>query len=120
METVIGLETTVQGTVTSKGAIRIDGKLEGGVAEASSVIVGEHGEILGDINAQSAVIGGKVTGNVVTSASIEILPNAQIHGDIKTVALSIAEGASFEGNCTMTKEKQVIEMEVAQGIKGKR
>ena len=120
METVIGSGTSVQGTISSQGGVRIDGKLEGGVLEASSVIVGENGEVQGDITAHTAVIGGKVIGNTVASSSIEILANAEIHGDIKTHALAIAEGATFEGNCTMTKEKQVIEMDVPQQIKGKR
>lgn len=113
METLIGTGTVVQGTITSKGAVRIDGKLEGGVTEASQVVVGEKGEVQGDITCGSAVIGGKVLGNIVAQSSIEFLANAEIHGDIKTHALSIAEGATFEGNCTMTREKQVIEMEVS-------
>lgn len=121
METVIGPNTVVQGTLSSKGSIRIDGKLEGGVGNASTVVVGEKGEIQGDISSHIAIIGGKVIGNIVATSSIEMLSNAQIHGDIKTAALSIAEGATFEGNCVMTKEKQVIEMDVSSGeIKGRR
>jgi len=113
METIIGPDTIVQGTISAKGAMRVDGKLEGGIAEATTVVVGETGEVQGDINAHNAIIGGKVIGNVITQSSIEILPNAQIHGDIKTAALSIAEGATFEGNCTMLHEKQVIEMDMS-------
>lgn len=121
METVIGPDTVVQGTLSSKGSIRIDGKLEGGVSDAATVVIGEGGEISGDINSNAVVVGGKVIGNIVAASAIEMLSNAQIHGDLKTGALSIAEGATFEGNCIMTKEKQVIEMDVsAAGIKGRR
>ena len=117
METMIGPETLVQGTISSKGAIRVDGKIEGGVADATTVVVGEHGEVQGDITANVAIVGGKIIGNIVAHSSIEILASSQIHGDIKTAALSIAEGATFEGNCTMIKEKQVIEMDVSAGGK---
>jgi cytoskeletal protein CcmA (bactofilin family) len=121
IETIIGAETIIQGTLSSKGSIRVDGKLEGGVAEAAAVVVGERGEIHGDVNARSAVIGGRVVGNIVTAGATEILAGAQIHGDIRTSVLSIAEGANFEGNCTMTKEKEVIEADVAAGsLKGRR
>ncbi len=113
IETVIGMDTVVHGTLSSKGAMRVDGKLEGGVSDAGSVVIGDHGEVQGDITAGIVVVGGKVVGNIFASVSIEILQSAQIHGDIKTAALTIAEGATFEGNCTMTKEKQVIEMDVA-------
>ena len=117
METVIGGETLVQGTISSKGSLRIDGKVEGGITEADSLVIGESGDIQGDINAKSIVIGGKVIGNI-TASTIEILTAASIHGDIKTGALAISEGANFEGNCTMTKEKaQVIEMELKGAAK---
>jgi len=112
LETVIGVETTLQGTIASKGSLRIDGKIEGGITEADSIVIGEHGEVHGDITARNVVIGGKIIGNVAAN-TIEILSEAQVHGDIKTAALAIAEGATFEGNCTMTKEKQVIEMDMA-------
>ena len=119
METVIGTDTVIQGTVSSKGSLRVDGKIEGGITEADSVVIGETGDVQGDVAARAVVVGGKVIGNI-TASSIEILTEASIHGDIKTAALAISEGANFEGNCTMTKEKQqVIEMDV-KGAAAKR
>ena len=117
METVIGTDTIIQGTVASKGSIRVDGKIEGGITEADSVVIGGTGDIQGDVAARTVVIGGKVTGNI-SASNIEILSDAAIHGDIKTAALAISEGADFEGNCTMTKEKaQVIQMDVKGSAK---
>ena len=37
METIIGSETVIQGTISSKGSIRVDGKLEGGITQGSAV-----------------------------------------------------------------------------------
>ena len=42
LETVIGAESSFQGTLRSKGSVRIDGKIEGGVS-AEGVILGERG-----------------------------------------------------------------------------
>ena len=64
LETVIGSESSFQGTLRSKGSVRIDGKIEGGVS-AEGVILGERGEVQGDISARTVVIGGKVTGDEV-------------------------------------------------------
>ncbi len=119
METVIGSETVIQGTISSKGSIRVDGKVEGGITEADSVVIGESGDVQGDVTAKNVVIGGKVIGNINASA-IEILTAASIHGDIKTGALAISEGANFEGNCTMVKEKQIIQMDVKNAAGAKR
>ena len=35
IETMIGVDTVVHGTLSSKGALRVDGKLEGGITESS-------------------------------------------------------------------------------------
>ncbi len=111
METVLGPETHFQGTIRSKGYIRVDGKVEGGIS-AEGVIVGETGQVQGDITAKNIVIGGKVTGNIIAAAVLELQLHSQVFGDIRTAQLSIAEGAVFEGNCVMTTEKaKVIEMD---------
>ena len=115
LETFIGPETVFQGTIHTKNSVRIDGKLEGGISEANGVIVGDKGQVTGDINARVVVIGGKVTGNVTAAASLEILPKAQVYGDLHSAILSIGEGATFEGNCVMATDKnKVIEMDMHQ------
>lgn len=118
LETVIGPESIFQGTLRSKNSIRIDGKVEGEIAEANGVVVGEKGQMQGDITAHVVIIGGKVTGNVTASSYLEILPKAQVYGDLHSSVLTIGEGATFEGNCVMTTEKnKVIEMEMDTRIK---
>jgi cytoskeletal protein CcmA (bactofilin family) len=111
LETIIGQETFFQGTIKTKGSIRIDGKIEGGILEASSVIIGVTGQVQGDINAKSVIVGGKVTGNITTTHNLEIQSKAQVYGDIHTAVLSISEGAIFEGHCVMASEQnKIIEM----------
>ncbi|MFH1368071.1 MAG: polymer-forming cytoskeletal protein [Elusimicrobiota bacterium] len=113
LETIIGAETVFHGTIQSKNSIRIDGKLEGGISEASGIIVGEKGQVQGDIAARIVIVGGKVTGNITASHNLEILPKAQVYGDVHCALLSIGEGATFEGNCVMTTEKnKVIEVDL--------
>jgi cytoskeletal protein CcmA (bactofilin family) len=111
LETVLGPETHFQGTIRSKGLIRVDGKVEGGIS-AEGIIIGDSGSVQGDVTAKNIVVGGKVTGNVIASESLEIQPKSQVFGDIRTAKISVAEGAVFEGNCVMTTEKsKVIDME---------
>lgn len=113
IETIIGVDTVFQGNIRTKSAVRIDGKLEGNISEASGVVVGDKGQVTGDLNAKVIVIGGKVTGNVTAHQTLEILPKAQVYGDIHTALLSIGEGAVFEGNCVMnTEANKVIEMDL--------
>ena len=113
VETLIGLETHFHGTISTKGMLRVDGKIDGGINEAAEVIIGNEGQIKGDISALNIVVGGKVTGNLSASSTIELLPTAHVYGDIRTPQLLISEGAVFEGNCVMTTEREkIIEVEV--------
>ena len=112
LETMIGAESSFQGTLRSKGSVRIDGKIEGGVS-AEGVILGERGEIQGDISARTVVVGGKVTGNIHATESLELLAKSQVFGDLHAPQLLIAEGAIFEGSCLMASEKaKIIEVNV--------
>jgi cytoskeletal protein CcmA (bactofilin family) len=113
LETVIGADSSFHGTLRSKNSIRIDGKLEGGIAEANGVIIGEKGQVQGDINARVVIVGGKVTGNITATQCLEVLPKAQVYGDLHSAVLTIGEGATFEGNCVMSTEKnKIIEMDI--------
>jgi cytoskeletal protein CcmA (bactofilin family) len=107
METIIGTDSAFQGTIKSKGYVRVDGKVEGGVT-AEGVIVGEQGHVQGDVTAKSVVVAGKVTGNVVASGALELQPKGQIVGDIRSPQISIAEGALFEGSCVMAVDKTKV------------
>lgn len=110
LETVIGAESNFQGTLRSKGSVRIDGKIEGGIA-AEGIILGERGEVQGDISGRTIVVGGKVTGNIHATESLELLAKSQVFGDLHAPQLVIAEGAIFEGSCLMASEKtKVIEV----------
>lgn len=112
LETMVGAESFFQGTLRSKGSIRVDGKIEGGVS-AEGVIVGEQGEIQGDVSARSVVVGGKVTGNIHATETLELLAKSQVFGDLHAPQLVIAEGAVFEGSCLMASEKsKIIEVNV--------
>ncbi len=109
IETIIGTDTTLKGILTSKGSIRIDGTIEGDViSHKGGVILGESGTIKGNIKAQTVTVGGKIIGNIHVSHNIDIQIKAQVHGDIYAQQLVISEGAIFEGNCTMSKEKEVM------------
>jgi cytoskeletal protein CcmA (bactofilin family) len=112
LETIVGAESSFQGNLRSKGSVRVDGKIEGGIA-AEGVIIGERGEVQGDISARTVVVGGKITGNIHATESLELLTKSQVFGDLHAPQLLIAEGAIFEGSCLMASEKaKVIEVNV--------
>lgn len=106
IEVVIGAETIIRGEISSKGTVKIDGRLEGDIT-ADCVIIGDSGSVVGDVAAKTFIAGGKLQGNVRSSESVEILSSGEINGDIATPRLSVAEGAIFDGHSMMQKSNNI-------------
>ncbi len=105
VDTVLGVGSDFKGQIFAKGTIRIDGKIEGNVSSEEGVIIGDKGQVKGNISAKSVIISGRVTGNVSSTKRLEITPSGQLQGDIHTPRLAIAEGVVFKGNCDMGLER---------------
>lgn len=103
IETVIGHESVINGTVSTKSSLKVDGIINGGIEQADSVIIGETGKVKGDITAQSVLVSGEVEGNIHSFLSVDLLEDAKVIGDVKTAQISISEGAFFQGNVQMEK-----------------
>jgi cytoskeletal protein CcmA (bactofilin family) len=81
--------------------LRIDGKCQGKILSGDSLVIGDTGEVNGQINVSSLTVNGKLTGKVIAKNRIEIAPPGEIRGDIETSSLVVREGAVFQGNCKM-------------------
>jgi cytoskeletal protein CcmA (bactofilin family) len=99
INTIIGDKSKIIGTLTASEPTRVDGVLEGKILSESTVIIGEHGSITGDIEGHDILIAGIVNGNIHASERIRITSTGRVFGDIFTKTLVIDEGASFKGNC---------------------
>lgn len=104
IETIIGKETSFQGTIETNGTIRIDGKFEGQLSSSGDIIIGETGEVKAQIQARNALIAGTLQGNICIIEKLELLSTGKLYGDIDAPILSISEGAIFQGTCTMKSE----------------
>ena len=101
VETLIGHTTSLKGSLTSNGALRIDGEFEGEISTTADLIIGEAGKVKATISAKNAMIAGAVTGNMDVRDKLELMPSAKVVGDLKVGTLIIGEGAVFKGNCEM-------------------
>lgn len=92
---LIGVEASIGGNVTSDGAVHVDGRIDGDV-RCASLCQGESGVIAGDIIAEEARIGGLVEGTV-TARTVTIEASGRVTGDVAYDTIVIAAGASVEG-----------------------
>ena len=73
-ETVLGTGSVMEGTLSSKGNVRLDGDFKGTLDISGNVLVGETAKINADIDARNISIAGAVRGNI-TGKAVKVNPN---------------------------------------------
>jgi cytoskeletal protein CcmA (bactofilin family) len=105
LSTLIGQDATLEGRLTVRNSVRIDGNMRGELNSTETVTIGPHGGVEGDITAADVVIGGKVTGSIICQGKVILEETAILTGDLRTVRLVVEEGATFNGLSEMGEAK---------------
>lgn len=108
ISTVIGEGYILTGELQGSSIIRIDGKIIGNVNVEGGVVLGENGNVEGNITTASAIIYGTVHGNV-KAAQLEIKKTGKVTGDIITDTLEIELGAQYNGRLEMHRQQILAE-----------
>lgn len=115
METYIGQDTRIEGTITTSGSLRIDGEVDGEIQADGDVVVGETGRVRAGITSVNAIIAGNVTGEVRVSGRLELLGTGRLHGDAVMQTLIVEQGGLLQGNCRMGADEQPAPVELFNG-----
>jgi len=99
--TLIDTTASLKGDIVTEGNLRIDGKFNGNIIAAKDVVVGEGGDVQGQINAETMAVYGTVKGNIKSEGLVEIMSTGKVFGDIEVSRLIIKEGGIFEGKSLM-------------------
>jgi len=101
VETLVGKETVLNGTLQSRGSVRIDGTFQGEINSQGDLIIGEGALVKARVSCINVIIAGCLEGNVCTKGKLEIRSTGVLVGDAEAGILSVEEGAVLRGNCTM-------------------
>lgn len=107
ISTVISADVVIKGEINAQGSMRIDGKTEGLLTVKGDLIIGDKGEITGEIKVDNLILGGKIEGNAFVSGRCEITATGILNGDITCDVLIIDEGGRLNGNSQMNKHLPV-------------
>ena len=113
-ETVIGNSVKVEGEFVGDGDVIVYGVVNGSLSTKRYLEIGESAKITANIEAESARIAGEVKGSVTIKTKLELLNTAKIIGDIKAAIISIEAGATINGHCNMSGDKQPISSETTE------
>jgi cytoskeletal protein CcmA (bactofilin family) len=105
---IISKGTEIHGDINSQGDMRIEGTVIGSLNCRSRVVIGDSGEVKGNIAANDAVISGKVIGNVMVTENLFLKASAKIFGDLVVGKIVVENGAEFNGTCKMNSELEQV------------
>ena len=107
----MGEDTVFTGRLTFQGTVRIDGKFEGEAFTDDTLIIGETGDIVAEINAGTVICKGKIKGTIIAKKAVEIYAGSEVFGNIRTPSLFVEAGGIFDGKCDMSpSDKKIISL----------
>ncbi len=104
---IIANGTSVVGDIVSEGDFRIEGSIKGTIKAKGRIVIGENGNVEGEISCSDADICGNVEGKIEVANLTVFKTTAKFSGDLITTKISIEPGAVFSGTCKMELPKTV-------------
>ena len=98
---ILGPEVHVQGRITGRGGIRVEGAFEGEIDFDGLLVIAEGGRVVCEhVRAKTVVIAGILKGDI-TAERVEIRKTGRVWGNVVTTAFATEEGAFLRGQIQM-------------------
>src|SRR5438046_10331928 len=101
IDSLIGVGTKIEGSVSFPGGLRVDGEVVGNVTavsdEPSTLVLSEKARIEGEISVSHLVVNGEITGPVYVAEFLELQSRSRVKGDGHYNSLEMHLGAIVEG-----------------------
>ena len=93
---LLGKEIKIIGKISSKGAVQLDGILEGEIT-ASKLVIEKSAKVVGSVTSEDLVIKGRIIGPVF-GKKVRFGSSARVEGDTFHETIAIEDGAYYEGS----------------------
>jgi cytoskeletal protein CcmA (bactofilin family) len=103
-ESRIGKGTKISGNLHFHGTVRIEGEADGEIV-GDEVVIAEGAVVSAKITATRLTVAGTVSGEIVVRQRLELLSSARLRCTVNTPTLILNEGAQFEGDCRMPRDR---------------
>ena len=101
----LGPRDSLHGRLDIQGDLRIAGNVEGELKASGDVTVDPTAAIQASIEGANVNVRGQVTGNVTAKKRLTLGGSGHLSGDVKVARLTVEDGATLNGNVTMSSEK---------------
>jgi len=101
----LGPRDSLNGRLEIQGDLKIAGHVEGELKASGDVSVGEGSTIQASIEGANVSVRGQVNGNVTARKRLTLGGSGRLNGEVRVARLTVEDGATLNGNVTMTPEK---------------
>jgi cytoskeletal protein CcmA (bactofilin family) len=103
-ESTIGKGTKISGKLFFKAPAKIEGEADGEIT-GEVIEIAAGATVTARIQATKVTIAGNVSGEIVARERVELLQSARVRCSISTPSLVLSEGAKFDGDCKMPRDR---------------
>ncbi|GAB3915116.1 bactofilin family protein [Mucilaginibacter boryungensis] len=100
ISSIVSEGCVIEGNLNAPAFVRIDGQINGNVTIEQGLILGEKGNIQGNVQTKQMVVYGHIDGDITTDV-LEIRSTGKITGKITTARIQVDAGAVYNGSLSM-------------------
>ncbi len=101
INTVIGKDTILKGDIAFTDSFYLDGQINGNVIASkdkqSTLSVGRHGKITGNVRVINLILDGTIVGDVFATGVVQLAEHAHVSGSVYYHLLEMESGAEVNG-----------------------
>jgi cytoskeletal protein CcmA (bactofilin family) len=101
----LGPRDSLHGRLDIHGDLKIHGTVEGELKASGDVLVESTANVQASIEGANVNVRGQVNGNVTARKRLTLGGSGKLNGEVKVSRLTVEDGATLNGNVTMTPEK---------------
>lgn len=98
----LGPRDILQGRLEIQGDLKVAGTVEGDLKVSGDVTIDATATVQAAVEGANVSIRGNVTGNVTAKRRLTLAGTGHLNGDVKVGRLTVEDGASLNGNVTMS------------------
>ena len=102
---ILGPRDTLHGRLEIHGDLKIAGNVEGELKASGDVLIDSTATIQASVEGSNVSVRGQVSGSVTARRRLTLGGSGRLNGDVKVARLTVEDGATLNGNVTMTPEK---------------
>src|ERR1700687_5557282 len=101
----LGPRDTLHGRLEIHGDLKIAGTVEGELKASGDVLIDSTPTIQASVEGSNVNVRGQVNGSVTARRRLTLGGSGRLNGDVKVSRLTVEDGATLNGNVTMTPDK---------------